>query len=147
MDGVEIGKEEIRKNIGTALVKYRDATNHSNPLLRVPIEKAFEYGISSRYVNDALFYRVCDANDITFKSCVSSEDFSWRFVSTSANKEAADKLLRYAPNPMADRVVQIQVNGPVLDMIYDDDTEDAKRKSAEQEVLVPVRYIVKCVQL
>ena len=90
------------------------------------------------------FFRVCSANDIVFQDNTAWTVRTGMFVSACRSLVAAKTMLQKAPNPFADRIVQLTVTGGSFGMVYDD--QCGKRKLCEEEVIVPL-VAVDCVQL
>ena len=125
---VQMDPQELRNTI----IKYRDSSIHSSPEARAPLENAFRMGYSD-YVHDAKFYRVCEATDVVFDT-----PSSWRphsFVSACTSIASARCLLQRPPSIFANMVVELNVTGQVIYMVYDDG-EAGERKKYEAEVIV-----------
>ena len=121
-----------------ALIAFRNASNHSNPLVRQPISDAFLKDENTERVQDVTVYRVSAANDTALRF----SDFADTnvFVSCCASRTAADQLLSRPPNPFADKVIELSVTGPIIRMVYDDGAAGA-RKQAEDEVIVQLKCV------
>ena len=65
---------------------------------------------------------------------------SREFVSACKTFDAAKAMLRRPPNPMANVIVELVVEGRVLDMIYDDGPA-GDRKQHEDEIIVPITSV------
>lgn len=75
--------------------------------------------------------RVCNADDVKFKT---HDPHSSEFVSACEILEAALELLKYPPNPFADRIAKVVVYECFIPTVYTDDG----RKAHEKEVIVPL---------
>ena len=83
-------------------------------------------------------YRVTTRNDPCLTH-VNDNDNKFDFTSACKTIDAAQKLLRYPPNPHADVIIVLQVTGPIIYMSYDD--AKGERKRYEEEVLIPYQCI------
>jgi hypothetical protein len=104
---------------------------------RGDVEDAIKRGVG-RDVVGMLAYRVCAAGDVVLKETTPS----YEFISCCASRAAAESLLRRPPNPKADRIVEVEVTGRVIDMVYDDGLQGS-RKMHENEVIVPLAAITR----
>lgn len=87
---------------------------------------------------DGLCYRVCTEDDIALTRALARPG---GFVSACQTQEGARKVLSYPPNPMATRLVELVVMGPVLMGPVYDDGPAGLRKQAEEEVVIPLSSI------
>ena len=136
----EMELAEIHREV---LYRFRNASNHSAPVMRRTIEELISQRVGVD-VENVIFYRVCvDKTDAVFQP----PDTPHAFISTCRTLDAATTLLHgRPPNPSANVVVEIVTSGRVISMLYDDDTADNRNKSVEDEVLVPISAVIhRCV--
>jgi hypothetical protein len=119
----------------TQLIKWRDTCVHSSKEARLPIENMFVDGHCDQVTN-ATYYRICDANDVLFTDYDCNNG---TFTSACRTLLSAKILLKRAPNPFANIIVEIFVNGSVIFMTYDDPAGPIKKY--EDEVMIALSAI------
>lgn len=126
---------DMDSSVKKALIAFRDSTVHS--IARGDVEDAIKRGVG-RDVVGILAYRVCATGDVVLKETTPS----YEFISCCASRAAAESLLRRPPNPKADRIVEVEVTGRVIYMVYDDGLQGS-RKMYENDVIVPLAAITR----